>query len=350
MELKYPYLLFLLPILIGFYLFIGKQKKDKKKVESKIANTLFIKSTAYYKKLLRNYNIYKIVVYTSFIIAIICAIILCSRPQKIETNNINDYKRDIFLCLDVSASVDQLNIELIENLKDTVRSLEGERFGISMFNAYSVQVSPLTDDYEYVIDSLDLIEASIKANNSLIFGMYQGKDYNYVRNYIYSGTICTQDQLDPVEYGGDGSCRGSSLIGDGLASCIYSFPKLDQDDRTRIIIFSTDNALEGTPLVTLEKAAEIAKKKNIKVYGIGTTVMVQQDRKDFKSAVEITGGKFYDQASYRVKSIVSDIEKTSKTLVETKYETKETDLPTIPFILLFISMVLIFIFRKKVVA
>ena len=309
MALKYPLLIIILPIIIIGYLFYNKKKELESKKGSKIANTLFVKNTTYYKKLLKSYNFYKTILYSCFIIAIISSIILCSRLQKVETNNVNEYKRDIFLCMDVSASVDDLNIKLIDNLKETVNSLQGERFGISIFNTTSVLVSPLTDDYDYIISSLNEIENSIKANNSNYYTNYLDDDFYYIRNYIYSGTIEGNEE------------RGSSLIGDGLASCIYSFPKLEEEKRSRIIIFSTDNELAGTPLITLDKAAQIGKKKQIIVYGIGTTVMKDKDRKEFKSAVELTNGKFYEQSQKAVKNIVNDIEKTSKSLVESKFET-----------------------------
>ena len=337
MEIRYPLLLILLPIGIGIYLFYPKQKEEKQNKGSKIANTLFLKNTDYYKKLLKDYKIYKGVLYIACIISIISSIFLCSRIQRVETHNINDYKRDIFLCMDVSASVDELNIELVENLKETVKSLKGERFGISIFNTTSVLISPLTDDYEYILNALDEIENSIKANNSIIYGAYRGEDFYYIRNYIYSGTIENNEE------------RGSSLIGDGLASCVYSFPNLEEE-RSRIIIFSTDNDLAGTPLVTLKNAARISKKRNIIVYGIGTTVMKDNDRRDFRQAVELTNGKFYEQSSLAVKNIVKDIEKQSKSLTESRLETTETDLPTIPFILLTVSIGIIFLIRKKVIA
>ena len=333
MAIKYPLLLFILPISIILFLFFPKEKEKEK--GSKIANTLFVKNTSYYKRLFKSYQFCKISLYISFFVAIISSIILCSRIQKVETHNINEYKRDIILCMDVSTSVDNLNMKLIDNLKSTVKSLKGERFGISMFNTTSVLVSPLTDDYEYVLEILGEIETSIKANNSSTTNVLDS-DFYYIRNYIYTGTIEGNE------------IRGSSLIGDGLASCAYSFPG-KKEDRSRIIIFSTDNDLAGTPIVTLSKAAEISKKKKIVVYGIGTTKMKVEDRKEMKKAVQYTGGKYYEQSSRAVKSIVKDIEKQSKSLITTKTETKETDLPAIPFVLLIISIITIIICSKKVI-
>lgn len=337
MEIRYPILLLLVPILIILFFKFINNKNIKQTAESKIANTSYLKETEYYKKLLKKYKILKVIIITSFIIAISTATILASRLSKVETRQENDYKRDIMLCMDVSASVDELNLELVKNLKNTVNTLKGERFGISIFNTSSVLVSPLTDDYNFILNALDEIEKSLIANNSMDYSKYNASDYFYIRNYIYSGTLEGNES------------RGSSLIGDGLASCIYKFPKLDEEKRTRIVIFSTDNDLAGKPIVTLDKAALIAKKKNVKVFGIGTTIMKNKDKQEFESAVKQTGGKFYTQSSSNLKNIVNDIEKTSKSLIKGKTETKELDIPEIPFILLLISSTLIILISKKVI-
>ncbi|MBR3211417.1 MAG: VWA domain-containing protein [Bacilli bacterium] len=338
MEIKYPLFLVISFVLILLYLFYPSKKKEEKKKKEKIANTSFVKNTAYYKKIFKNYQIYKIILLISFGVAILSSILLSSRIQKTETHDLNEYKRDIILCMDVSTSVDQLNVEMIANLKKTVKSLKGERFGISMFNTTSVLVSPLTDDYEYILSSLEDIEKSIKMNIKITSGeyVYPEDNYYYIRDYIYTGTI-------------EGNqARGSSLIGDGLASCVYSFPKLEED-RSRIIIFTTDNELAGEPIVTLDKAADISKNHNIKVFGIGTRFMQDGNYLEMKDAVEKTGGKFYQQSTQTVKSMVNDIEKTSKSLIDSKTETKQTDMPTIPFILLLLSFVSIIICSRKVI-
>lgn len=334
MAIKYPLLLILSPILIFLYIRGFNQKKQNKSIKVKIANTSFVKKSEYYKKILKSYQTYRTILYVSFVVAIISSIFLVSRVQKVETSEIDEYKRDIMLCMDVSGSVDQLNIETIESLKKTVESLKGERFGISIFNTTSVLVSPLTDDYDYVTTTLDEIEKSIKANTGNKTKTTDD-NYYYIRNYIYSGTLEGNET------------RGSSLIGDGLASCVYSFPKIEED-RTRIIIFTTDNDLAGTPIVTLEQAAEISKDKKIPVYGIGTKQMKDNNRTAMKNAMEKTGGIFYQQSDSTVQDIVKNIEKTSKSLIQIKTQTKETDLPTIPFIIMFLSLGMIIICSKKV--
>lgn len=335
MELRYPFVIIIIILIIICYFIFSKKKNNKYKDGSKIANTQYLKNTDYYKSKIKRYKIIKKFIVIIFCIAITCSTILISRLAKIETINIDQYNRDIFLCMDVSTSVDELNLELVDSLKKTVRELHGERFGISIFNTTSVVLVPLTDDYNYVESVLDEIKKSIELNDPNNYEKYKDDDYYYVRNYVYSGTL------------EGNSSRGSSLIGDGLASCVYSFSN-QNDDRTKIIIFSTDNNLAGTPLVTLDKASKISKSKGVKVFGIGTKIMKSSDKTEFKNAVEKTGGKFYEHSKSTVNNIVDDIESTSKSLLENQIETKILDIPQIPFILLILSTIGIIIISKKV--
>ena len=334
MELRNPVVIIIVIVAMAIYFIFSRVKKEKYTIGSKIANTKFLKNSSYYKKKIKQYNLIKKFIYLVFGSSILLSTILISRLAKVDTINNDQYNRDIFLCMDVSASVDELNTELVESLKDTVKKLNGERFGISIFNTSSVVLVPLTDDYDYVIGVLDEMKKSLKANNSTYTGD-NGDDFFYVRNYIYSGTL-------------EGSeSRGGSLIGDGLASCVYSFSNLDEE-RTRIIILSTDNDLAGTPIVTLDKAAKISRSKGIKVFGIGTKIMTNDDKIAFKNAVESTHGKLYEHSTSTVDNIVKDIESTSKSLLKNQTETKKVDIPQIPFVMLLISIIGFILISKKV--
>ena len=335
MELRYPFVILIVIFIIVCYLMVAKKRDNKYKSGSKIANTEYLKKSSYYKKKLKEYNFIKKVLISIIFVAIACSTLLIARLTSVTTSDLNKYNRDIFLCLDISQSVDELNKELVENLKDTVNELKGERFGISIFNTSSVVLVPLTDDYDYVIDVLNQLKKSLDTSNSIDYNS-DLNDYLYNRQYIISGTL------------EDAETRGSSLIGDGLASCVYSFSNTNLD-RTRIVIFSTDNELQGKPLVTLSEAASISKSKGVIVFGIGTKIMNDTDRANFKKAVEHTGGKYYDHSSSTVNNIVKDIESTSKSLLENQNETKKTDIPLIPFILLLISISIIIIISKKVI-
>lgn len=335
MEIRYPFLLIILIILLIIFISYNKETKNDYHKGSKIANTNYIKNTKYYQKKLKQYKYIKHLTILLFISAIISSIILLSRISKYDKYNDETYNRDIFLCMDVSSSVDELNLELVESLKNTVNNLHGERFGISIFNTSSVILVPLTDDYEYVTNTLDQIQKSIKINNPTKYKNYKEDNYLYTSSYIYSGTIEGNEQ------------RGSSLIGDGLASCTYNFSNIEEK-RTRIIILSTDNDLAGTPLFTLNKAAQLSKSKGIKVFGIGTKLMTNSNRLSFQESVEITGGKYYEHSQSTANSIIEDIEKTSKSILKKNTTIKTIDIPEIPFIILILSIIGIICISKKV--
>ena len=175
-----------------------------------------------HKNLLKRYKILTISLKACCIICIIFSVILTSRIIKIDTLEQDIYNRDIYLCMDVSTSVDELNLGLVGCLKDIVSNLHGERFGVSIFNTSSVVISPLTDDYQFVNNVLDTLETCFNVSLRNI-------DYSsYHQNYLYNGTLVGNET------------RGSSLIGDGLASCVFSFPNLEEE-RTRIIISKKTN-------------------------------------------------------------------------------------------------------------
>lgn len=334
MELKYPFVLGLVVLILIVIIILGKKHKRKFKNGLKIANTQYLKKSVYYQNLIKKYHLLKSLVLTSLLIAIGACSFLVARLTKIETYTEEQYNRDVMLCMDVSTSVDELNLELIESLKKTVGTLEGERFGISIFNTSSVLLSPLTDDYDYIISILDNIKKSINLNNNFDFSF--NDNYLALENYIISGTLVNNET------------RGSSLIGDGLASCVYDFSNLDEE-RTRLIIFSTDNDLAGKPIATLDEATDLSLKKNIKVFGIGTNKMQKNQEQEFKNAVLKTGGKFYEQSSSLVSNIVNDIEQSSKSLLKKDTKTNRIDIPKVPFIILIIALSLFIILSKQVI-
>ena len=334
MELRYPFVIVIVLIIIIVNYFLFRNKKINFNNGSKIANTSYLKNTDYYKTKLRKYNLFmKIIICCCYVSIFMCSILIC-RVATVKTTNKDLYNRDIFLCMDISGSVNELNKQVVDILSSTVSSLHGERFGISIFNTTSVMLAPLTDDYNYIKDVLSNIKKSIDYDYS--------SENSSLSNFLYYYGYLTQGTLE----GND--VRGSSLIGDGLASCVYSFNNLDEE-RSRIIIFTTDNELAGTPMVELLDAARIAKKYNIKVFGIGTQNINNNDKLEFKKAVELTGGKFYENSTSSVSSIISDIEKTYKSLLKDNIETKKIDIPQIPFISLIISFGVLMLVSKKVV-
>lgn len=262
------------------------------------------------------------------------SILLISRPANLTEESKTQNNRDIILCMDVSDSVNELNERLVGELKKIVKSLKGERFGISVFNTSSVTLIPLTDDYEYVLETLDTLQKNLKTRIDYL--NYKTDDAYMETEYIHAGTIVGNE------------IRGSSIIGDGLASAINVFGNLNEN-RTRIVIFTTDNELYGKEIVTLQEAGEICRKKDIIVFGIAPKTITPKDKSTFKKAVELTGGNYYTEGEKGgITSIVDKIEKKGKSLIKGPTEVKLIDVPQVPFVILTLSLIGLFILDKKV--
>lgn len=335
MKLIYPWVIAVGVVVLFVLSVFGRRAKTTYKEGKKVANTEFIEETELYKKLKRQYHIFSAMALLCLFVSIFCGFVLLSRPAKVEQVNTELQNRDIFLCMDISSSVDGLNVELCEELKQVVRQLDGERFGITIFNAKSVLLVPLTNDYEYVLETLDKLSDSFKESIKLEENDYDffDEDLDFgLYNYKYEGTL---------------SEEGSSLIGDGLASCLYNFPDLTGNtERSRMIIFTTDNELNGTPLVTLEEATKLCKKNEVKVFAVAPEHIVDED--SFQSSIESTGGKYYKSTSSRVfDDLIDDIEET-ETSAMNKVETIIYDQPQMVFVCMVIFIGLYFVLSRKV--
>lgn len=329
MEIKYHFVLYIgAAVLVAMAVLLFVRTKGKKQYTGgkKVADMVYIKNEQYY---IKRRLMYKTGLYLAVglcMTAVAAGFVMMSRPYMTERVQDEKYSRDIMLCIDISTSVDALNESLMEKLKDMVDELSNERFGIVIFNTTPVYILPLTDDYEYVKEELDLIKECLESRNDIWNYFSYDDDWLYYYEYITAGTVVGNE------------FRGSSLIGDGLASTVYDFSDRDED-RTRIIIFSTDNDVEGTPIVSLGEAADICVDNNVTVYGIGTKEMTSENEADIKNAVEKTGGMFYlEESSGSMDEIVESIQKQSTSLVKTSHEVRENAKPELPFILLLIAL------------
>ena len=125
MELRYPFVVFVGIVIILILSFVKIKKKTGYKNGTKIANTKYAKSLPYYNILMKKYKIIRFMILAICIICILSSTVLLSRVSKTENENSKIYSRDIMLCLDVSTSVDNVNLQLIESYKDIVQNMEG---------------------------------------------------------------------------------------------------------------------------------------------------------------------------------------------------------------------------------
>ena len=223
------------------------------------------------------------------------------------------------------------------------RPFNGERFGIVIFNTSPVLLCPLTNDYQYIIRQLDSLKEGLQmrldyTNKQIL----PSAKYSQVEAFLENGTLVGFPD------------RGSSIIGEGLAGAVLDFYDIEEKpDRTRIIIFTSDNenAVIGDEIVTLPEAGQWAKERGITVFGIGTEMMKDADRRMMQDTVEMTGGSFWNgEDDEVVAEIVSNLRREMASLDDTQYEIVENELPETPFrlLLLSISLMLLCAFVLKV--
>ena len=318
---------------IYFVLPFGKHVKFKKGNKANVPD--YLAKSPLYKRKRFTYRILRILSVAALGACLICCAFLVSRPYETEVTEEPLYGRDIYLCMDVSGSVCKLNAKIVEELKTVVESSEQDRFGIIIFNTSPVLLCPLTTDHEYVKETLTRVResAAVFFEDDVDINL-ENRDFLTNLEYITGGTQVDADR------------RGSSLIGDGLAYCAVAFPELEEDkERVRFVIFSTDNEPDGTPLCSLAEAAQLCKKKNIKVFGIGTSNIYSVKENEMRKAITDAGGKYYREGD-SIRDIIDDIDREGKSLLTVKTNVTEEEQPEKAAIALLICAGLFFLFMR----
>ena len=136
---------------------------------------------------------------------------------------------------------------------------------------------------------------------------------------------------------------------------MFSFTNLKKDkERTRIIIFVTDNDVDGTETVSLEEACSLCKQYNVNVYAYCPTVEMNRYTSEekiasYKKAIENqAGGKFYTgNLEQMTSNIVKEIKETKTSLLKTSPKTYITDHPQVSFITITILFTTLIIIEKR---
>lgn len=201
-----------------------------------------------------------------------------ARPAERSTVTPEQRNRDIILCLDASGSMSSADAAVVDVFARLAQGFDGERLGLTVFDSSAVQVFPLTDDYDFVQEQLQEAREA------------------------FGGAPGSAGFLDGTWNG-----AGSSLIGDGLASCVQGFPGSDDGERagtggtgerSRSVILATDNFISGEPIFTLAEAAALARKKDVRIFALnpgdfdyGTDP--GQPGAQLRTAAEGTGGAYH---------------------------------------------------------
>ncbi|WP_374945396.1 VWA domain-containing protein [Agreia sp.] len=231
------------------------------------------------------------------------AALLAARPIVTSTEKPATFTRDVVLCLDVSGSMTDVDIDVLARFTELSEGFEGERLALVIFNSSAAQVFPLTDDYDYIAQQLEAVRSSLDGTGEF--------------SDAFGGTLTGE---------------GASLIGDGLASCVLAFDRTGEQ-RSRSVVLATDNDINGTPIMTVDEAGAFAASRDVRVYGIDPSVAKAGDSDDsaeFQRVVDSTGGEYFVlESADTVPTIVDSIEATEAALVDEKPKVVVTDQPTL---------------------
>ncbi|GAB3597706.1 VWA domain-containing protein [Microbacterium tumbae] len=242
--------------------------------------------------------------------SILTAGVVSARPQTAQTIQPVNTSRDIMLCLDVSGSMSDVDVEVLTVFDELLDGFEGERIGLTIFNSSPVQVFPLTDDYDFIREHLQSIRES----------------FDYLEEV-------------PEHWVGTLNGPGASLIGDGLASCAMRFDHVD-DERSRSIILATDNEVNGSSIVTIEEAAAYASSRGVRVFALnpvqGKDTEVSQELVD---AARATGGEAFGlRETTTVSDIITQVQEEEATELRGQAQVVRTDQPNLYIAALMVAM------------
>ena len=240
------------------------------------------------------------------VITVIAAGVVAARPMSSQTIQPVNTSRDIMLCLDVSGSMSEVDVEVLSVFEELLEDFEGERIGLTIFNSSPVQIFPLTDDYEFIRGHIETMMQS----------------FDYV------------DEI-PEHWVGTLNGNGASLIGDGLAACTMGFDRPD-DERSRSVIFATDNEINGASIVTLEEAAAFAASKDVRVFALNPVQGKDADvSAELAAAAEATGGAAFGlRDTTTVADIVEQVQEQDATELRGEAQIVWTDTPNVWIVVL----------------
>jgi len=313
LDLKWPGVVgvgTLLAVLLAYAVFRLMSRRQAR-ASAAVANSSALTELPEYRRALRLHRIRMAVLASSAVLLGGAALVGAARPLDTTIDKPQTRSRDIMLCLDISGSMAAYDATLVSTFKTLVSSFEGERIGLVIFNSSAATVFPLTDDYDFINGELDS-----------------------------AGRALTGDPEYDSFFAGTFNGRGTSLIGDGLATCVSSFDKVDVR-RARSVVFATDNHLAGRPIIDVDEAGELAKAKGVRVYGLNPEEDgADQEAVEMRDIVTGTGGRYFamsDQAA--IKGIVDAVQAQEATLIDAASRALYSDNPTLPISLAGIGLI-----------
>lgn len=278
-----------------------------------VANTGYLRGLPKYQALVRRTRASLAIAFVCFLIAVIATSVSAGAPVDRYVKHDKSASRDIVLCLDSSGSMLPYDSKIGGAFRQIISHFEGERISLQLWDAYSMTMFPLTDDYDMATDVLQDMSDTIDTGLIQVGGKI-------------SGTRELFEYLEPVL---DEKQEVSSLVGDGLASCVMGFDHNDKQ-RSRTILLATDNEVYGSGVYDLSEAIEFAKSQGVTVTALypGSDISLSSEALQLRDEVRKTGGDFYDASSpSAVDSVVRQIEAEQKEELDSAGKMIETDRP-----------------------
>ena len=278
-----------------------------------VANTGYLRGLPKYQALVRRTRASLAMAFVCFLIAVIATSVSAGAPVDRYVKHDKSASRDIVLCLDSSGSMLPYDSKIGGAFRQIISHVEGERISLQLWDADSMTLFPLTDDYDMATDVLQEMSDTIDSGFTRIGG----------RLHVTQELI---DYLTPVL---DEKEEVSSIVGDGLASCVMGFDHNDKQ-RSRTILLATDNEVYGDGVYDLSEAIEFAKSQGVTVTALypGSDISLSREAIELRDEVRKTGGDFYDASSpSAVDSVVRQIEAEQKEELDSAGKMIETDRP-----------------------
>ena len=278
-----------------------------------VANTGYLRGLPKYQALVRRTRASLAIAFVCFLIAVIATSVSAGAPVDRYVKHDKSASRDIVLCLDSSGSMLPYDSKIGGAFRQIISHFEGERISLQLWDDYSMTMFPLTDDYDMATDVLQDMSDTIDTGLIQVGGKI-------------SGTRELFEYLEPVL---DEKQEVSSLVGDGLASCVMGFDHNDKQ-RSRTILLATDNEVYGSGVYDLSEAIEFAKSQGVTVTALypGSDISLSSEALQLRDEVRKTGGDFYDASSpSAVDSVVRQIEAEQKEELDSAGKMIETDRP-----------------------
>lgn len=295
-EFKTPLVLLLIPVLIGIFWFIYKQREGTSFKFSSISLVRHLGTTWRSR--------WSFLTWVLRAVVLVLLLVALAGPRKLlAQSKLTSEGIDIVLALDVSGSmsaldyvVDNHRISRLDIIKKTVESFikqrSDDRLGLVVFGTQAYTVCPLTNDHEWLTENLRQIRLGV--------------------------------------------IQDTTAIGSGIATSLLRFK--DSKAKSKVIVLLTDGVNNSGSIQPLD-AAKMAKALGIKIYtiGAGTTGIVpfpvtdefgnvhyeeaqfDLDEGTLQKIAQMTQGEYFRAADTQsLGRIYAEIDKLEKTKIEEK--------------------------------